>query len=125
MATIGSVQPTVYAHCITVNYRKSYNLDASSSLLLNYARLRQCPESTRRVSQSVAHMSLGLRDKIVLGKLDTKRDGNFADDCVGAMDSRSLLNSHCPKCQFAHSSISKKLEITKMSEVFRERTEAL
>ena len=76
----------VYGHYMTINYRESYDLHASSGILFNHESPRRGPEFvTRKVSQAVARISLGLQDKIALGNLDAKRDWGFAGDYVTAM----------------------------------------
>ncbi len=76
----------VYGHYMTINYRESYGLHASSGILFNHESPRRGPEFvTRKVSQAVARISLGLQDKIALGNLDAKRDWGFAGDYVEAM----------------------------------------
>lgn len=76
----------VMAHYATVNYRESYDLHASNGILFNHEGPRRGPEFvTRKISQAVARISLGLQDKVVLGNLDAKRDWGFAGDYVKAM----------------------------------------
>ena len=76
----------VYGHYMTINYRESYGLHASSGILFNHESPRRGPEFvTRKVSQAVARISLGLQEKIALGNLDAKRDWGFAGDYVEAM----------------------------------------
>lgn len=76
----------VYGHYMTINYRESYGLHASSGILFNHESPRRGPEFvTRKVSQAVARISLGLQDRIALGNLDAKRDWGFAGDYVNAM----------------------------------------
>ena len=76
----------VYGHYMTINYRESYGMHASSGILFNHESPRRGPEFvTRKVSQAVARISLGLQDKLVLGNLDAKRDWGFAGDYVDAM----------------------------------------
>jgi GDPmannose 4,6-dehydratase len=71
---------------MTINYRESYGLHASSGILFNHESPRRGPEFvTRKVSQAVARISLGLQDQIALGNLDAKRDWGFAGDYVEAM----------------------------------------
>lgn len=75
----------VYAHFITVNYRESYNLFACSGILFNHESPRRGLEFvTRKVTDAVARIKLGLEDKIHLGNLDAKRDWGFAGDYVKA-----------------------------------------
>ena len=76
----------VYGHWITVNYRESYNLHASSGMLFNHESPRRGLEFvTRKVTNSVARIALGLEDKVYLGNLDAQRDWGFAGDYVKAM----------------------------------------
>lgn len=76
----------VFGHYMTINYRESYGMHASSGILFNHESPRRGPEFvTRKVSQAVARISLGLQDKVTLGNLDAKRDWGFAGDYVEAM----------------------------------------
>ena len=76
----------VFAHYITVNYRESYNLFAASGILFNHESPRRGLEFvTRKVSDGVARVKLGLADKLYLGNLDAHRDWGFAGDYVRAM----------------------------------------
>ena len=76
----------VYGHWITVNYRESYNLHASSGILFNHVSPRRGLEFvTRKISYGVASIKLGLEEKLSLGNLDAKRDWGFAGDYVEAM----------------------------------------
>jgi GDPmannose 4,6-dehydratase len=76
----------VFGHYMTINYRESYGMHASSGILFNHESPRRGPEFvTRKVSQAVARISLGLQKEIVLGNLDAKRDWGFAGDYVDAM----------------------------------------
>ncbi|HQR27397.1 MAG TPA: GDP-mannose 4,6-dehydratase [Nocardioides sp.] len=76
----------VFGHHMTVNYRESYGMHASSGILFNHESPRRGPEFvTRKISQAVAGISLGLRDELVLGNLDAERDWGFAGDYVEAM----------------------------------------
>lgn len=76
----------VYGHYMTINYRESYGMHASSGILFNHESPRRGPEFvTRKVTQAVARISLGLQDKVALGNLDAKRDWGFAGDYVDAM----------------------------------------
>lgn len=76
----------VYGHYITVNYRESFNLFACSGILFNHESPRRGLEFvTRKISHSVARISLGLEDTLHLGNLDSKRDWGFAGDYVEAM----------------------------------------
>jgi GDPmannose 4,6-dehydratase len=76
----------VYGHYITLNYRESYDLYACSGILFNHESPRRGPEFvTRKISQQVARISLGLADELRLGNLDAKRDWGFAGDYVRAM----------------------------------------
>src|SRR5487761_597321 len=76
----------VYGHWITVNYRESYGLHASSGILFNHESPRRGLEFvTRKVTHGVARIKLGLDSTIRLGNLDAKRDWGFAGDYVRAM----------------------------------------
>jgi GDPmannose 4,6-dehydratase len=76
----------VFGHYMTINYRESYGMHASSGILFNHESPRRGPEFvTRKVSQAVARISLGLQDSIVMGNLDAQRDWGFAGDYVEAM----------------------------------------
>jgi GDPmannose 4,6-dehydratase len=76
----------VYGHYMTINYRESYGMHASSGILFNHESPRRGPEFvTRKVSQAVARISLGLQEGIVMGNLDARRDWGFAGDYVDAM----------------------------------------
>src|SRR6185295_18234516 len=71
----------VYGHWITVNYRESYDLFACSGILFNHESPRRGKEFvTRKVSDAVARIKLGLLDKLHLGNLAAKRDWGFAGD---------------------------------------------
>jgi GDPmannose 4,6-dehydratase len=76
----------VYGHWITVNYRESYDLHASSGILFNHESPRRGLEFvTRKVTNGVARIACGLDDKLALGNLDAQRDWGFAADYVRAM----------------------------------------
>jgi GDPmannose 4,6-dehydratase len=76
----------VYGHWITVNYRESYNLYAVSGILFNHESPRRGIEFvTRKVTDGVARVKLGLTSQIRLGNLDARRDWGFAGDYVEAM----------------------------------------
>jgi GDPmannose 4,6-dehydratase len=76
----------VYGHWITVNYRESYGLHASSGMLFNHESPRRGLEFvTRKVSNSVARIASGMDEKLFLGNLDAQRDWGFAGDYVRAM----------------------------------------
>ena len=76
----------VFAHYITVNYRESYNLFAVSGILFNHESPRRGLEFvTRKVSDGVAQIALGLATELRLGNLDAHRDWGFAGDYVRAM----------------------------------------
>src|ERR1700722_12731814 len=75
-----------YGHWITVNYRESYGLHASSGMLFNHESPRRGLEFvTRKVSHGVARIAAGMDDKLFLGNLDAQRDWGFAGDYVRAM----------------------------------------
>ena len=76
----------VYGHYMTINYRESYGMHASSGILFNHESPRRGPEFvTRKISEAVARIKLGLQDELVLGNLDAERDRGFAGDYVEAM----------------------------------------
>ncbi len=76
----------VFGHDIVVNYRESYDLFACSGILFNHEGPRRGLEFvTRKVTNSVARIHLGLQHEIVLGNLDSKRDWGYAGDYVKAM----------------------------------------
>jgi GDPmannose 4,6-dehydratase len=76
----------VYGHWITVNYRESYNMYACSGILFNHESPRRGIEFvTRKVTDAVARIKLGLQNELRLGNLDAKRDWGFAGDYVRAM----------------------------------------
>jgi len=76
----------VYGHWITVNYRESYDLHASSGILFNHESPRRGLEFvTRKISYGATSIKLGLESKLALGNLDAKRDWGFAGDYVEAM----------------------------------------
>ncbi len=76
----------VFGHDIVVNYRESYDMFACSGILFNHEGPRRGLEFvTRKVTNSVARIKLGLQQEIVLGNLDSKRDWGFAGDYVKAM----------------------------------------
>jgi GDPmannose 4,6-dehydratase len=76
----------VYGHWITVNYRESYDMFACSGILFNHeSPLRGKEFVTRKVTDAVARIKLGLQRKLKLGNLDAERDWGFAGDYVQAM----------------------------------------
>jgi GDPmannose 4,6-dehydratase len=76
----------VYGHFITINYRESYGLFAVSGILFNHESPRRGLEfSTRKISDAVARIKLGLADELRLGNLDAKRDWGYAGDYVEGM----------------------------------------
>jgi len=76
----------VYGHYITVNYRESYDLFAVSGILFNHESPRRGLEFvTRKVTDAVARIKLGVADSLALGNLDAKRDWGFSGDYVRAM----------------------------------------
>jgi GDPmannose 4,6-dehydratase len=75
-----------YGHYITVNYRESYDLFACSGILFNHESPRRGLEFvTRKVTDGVARIKLGMADTLTLGNLDARRDWGFAGDYVDAM----------------------------------------
>ena len=76
----------VYGHWITINYRESYNLHASSGILFNHESPRRGLEFvTRKITNQAARIKLGLAHELRLGNLDARRDWGFAGDYVRAM----------------------------------------
>ena len=76
----------LYAHWMTVNYRESFNLHASSGILFNHeSPLRGIEFVTRKVTDAVARIKLGKAKELRLGNIDAKRDWGFAGDYVEAM----------------------------------------
>ena len=75
-----------YGHWITVNYRESYNLFATSGILFNHESPRRHPNIvTRKITVAVAHIKKGLANELRLGNLNSRRDWGFAKDYVKAM----------------------------------------
>ena len=75
-----------FGHYITMNYRESYDMFACSGMLFNHEGPRRGLEFvTRKITNAVARIKLGLQDEIVLGNLDSKRDWGYAGDYVRAM----------------------------------------
>jgi GDPmannose 4,6-dehydratase len=76
----------VYGHWITINYRESYGLHASSGILFNHESPRRGLEFvTRKVTHGVARIKAGIDDRLALGNLDAQRDWGYAADYVRAM----------------------------------------
>lgn len=76
----------VYGHWITVNYRESYDIFGVSGILFNHESPRRGLEFvTRKITDGVARIKLGLKEKISLGNLESRRDWGFAKDYVEAM----------------------------------------
>ena len=76
----------VYGHWITINYRESFGIHASSGILFNHESPRRGLEFvTRKITDGAARIKLGLADKLALGNLDSRRDWGFAGDYVKAM----------------------------------------
>jgi GDPmannose 4,6-dehydratase len=76
----------VFGHYMTINYRESYGMHASSGILFNHESPRRGPEFvTRKITRAVARIALGLQGSVALGNLDAKRDWGFAGDYVEAM----------------------------------------
>ena len=75
-----------YGHYITINYRESYDMFAVSGILFNHESPRRGLEFvTRKITDGVARIKLGLQDKLYLGNLEAKRDWGYAEDYVRAM----------------------------------------
>jgi GDPmannose 4,6-dehydratase len=76
----------VYGHWMTINYRESYDLHASSGILFNHESPRRGMEFLpRKVTHGVARIKVGKTDQLALGNLDAERDWGFAGDYVEAM----------------------------------------
>jgi GDPmannose 4,6-dehydratase len=76
----------LYGHWITINYRESYGLHASSGMLFNHESPRRGLEFvTRKVTHGAARIACGLQDKLALGNLEAQRDWGYAADYVRAM----------------------------------------
>ena len=76
----------LYSHWITVNYRESYGLHASSGILFNHESPRRGETFvTRKITRAVARIKAGLQEKLFLGNLDSKRDWGYAPEYVEAM----------------------------------------
>ena len=76
----------LFGHNITVNYRESYSLHASSGILFNHESPRRGETFvTRKVTRAVAHIKRGMQDKLYIGNLDARRDWGYAPDYVRAM----------------------------------------
>jgi GDPmannose 4,6-dehydratase len=76
----------MYAHWLTVNYRESYGLHASSGILFNHESPRRGETFvTRKITRAATRIKLGLQNKLILGNLDSKRDWGYAKEYVEAM----------------------------------------
>jgi GDPmannose 4,6-dehydratase len=76
----------LYAHWVTVNYRESYGLHASSGILFNHESPRRGETFvTRKITRAIAHILCGLQDKLYLGNLEARRDWGYAKEYVEAM----------------------------------------
>ncbi|MCF6313423.1 MAG: GDP-mannose 4,6-dehydratase, partial [Verrucomicrobiales bacterium] len=76
----------VYAHCLTVNYRESYGLHASSGILFNHESPRRGETFvTRKITRAATRIKLGLQDKLYLGNLDANRDWGYAAEYAEMM----------------------------------------
>jgi GDPmannose 4,6-dehydratase len=76
----------VYGHWITINYRESYDIFATSGILFNHESPRRGLEFvTRKITNGVARIKFGMQDELRLGNLDARRDWGFAGDYVEAM----------------------------------------
>lgn len=76
----------VYAHYITINYRESYNIHASSGILFNHESPRRGETFvTRKITRAATRIKLGLQDSLYLGNLEAQRDWGYAKDYVEAM----------------------------------------
>lgn len=76
----------LYAYWITINFRESYSLHASNGILFNHeSPLRGIEFVTRKITDGIAKIKLGLKENITLGNLDSRRDWGYAGDFVEAM----------------------------------------
>ncbi len=76
----------VFSYWATVNYREGYNMFASNGILFNHESPRRGETFvTRKITRAIAHIKLGLQDKLYLGNLDAKRDWGYAPEFVEAM----------------------------------------
>ncbi|MEO6246116.1 MAG: GDP-mannose 4,6-dehydratase [Opitutaceae bacterium] len=76
----------MYAHWLTVNYRESYNLHASSGILFNHESPRRGETFvTRKITRAATRIKLGLQEKLYMGNLDSKRDWGYAKEYVEMM----------------------------------------
>jgi GDPmannose 4,6-dehydratase len=76
----------VYSYWVTVNYRESYGMHASNGILFNHESPRRGETFvTRKITRAVAHIKLGLQDKLFMGNLDARRDWGYAKEYVEAM----------------------------------------
>jgi GDPmannose 4,6-dehydratase len=76
----------VFGHAITVNYRESYGLHSSSGILFNHESPRRGETFvTRKITRAIAHIKLGLQNKLYMGNMDARRDWGYAPDYVRAM----------------------------------------
>lgn len=76
----------VYGHWLTVNYRESYNMHASSGILFNHESPRRGETFvTRKITRAATRIKMGLQDKLYLGNLDAKRDWGYAKEYVEVM----------------------------------------
>lgn len=76
----------VFAHYMTINYRESYGMHASSGILFNHESPRRTPDFvSRKISQGVARIALGLQSGLTLGNIDVSRDWGYSGDYVEAM----------------------------------------
>lgn len=85
----------LFAHWMTINYRESYDIHATSGILFNHeSPLRGIEFVTRKITDAVAKIKLGKLNKLVLGNLDAQRDWGFAKEYVEGM--YKILNYHTP-----------------------------
>ncbi|MEP6243557.1 MAG: GDP-mannose 4,6-dehydratase, partial [Lentilitoribacter sp.] len=76
----------LYAHWMTINYRESYDIFGTSGILFNHeSPLRGQEFVTRKITNSIARIKLGMQDVLELGNLEAKRDWGYAKDYVGGM----------------------------------------
>jgi len=76
----------LYAHWMTINYRESYDIFGSSSILFNHeSPLRGREFVTRKITDSIANLKLGKQDVLELGNMNAKRDWGYAKDYIEGM----------------------------------------
>ena len=111
----------LYGHWITRNYRESYNMYACSGILFNHESERRGKEFvTRKITNSVARIKLGLQDHVELGNLDAKRDWGHSKDYVIATNETRTVREFA-KTAFAAAGIEVEFEGEGVNEVGRDK----